>query len=171
MYILQAETLKSILFILFFLSYPVLDGIAQRATENILVSVECQQKTIPEILFLIEQQIKMPFFYSVERITSKKLDFKVKELNLGEDLKELFSGTSLDYIIYRESGIIIGDATIIRNAYSAEYYKTLTVPIEDLTFQLSDKPIIVGSKEKLASNGKVILSGLILQQKDKSPVI
>ena len=115
MYILQAETLKSILLILFFLSYPVLDGIAQRATENILVSVECQQKTIPEILFLIEQQIKMPFFYSVERMTSKKLDFKVKELNLGEALKELFSGTSLDYIIYRESEIIIGDEMCIRD--------------------------------------------------------
>lgn len=171
MYILQAETLRSILLILFVLSIPVQDAIAQGVSENMLVSIECQQKTIPEILSLIEPQIKMPFFYSVERMTTKKLDFKVKELNLSEALKELFSGTSLDYIIYRESGIIIGDVTIVRNAYSADYYKTLTVPIEDLTLQSSNKPIIIGNKEKLASNGRVILSGSVLQQKDKSPVI
>lgn len=171
MYILHAEKLKpkSLILLSFFFLAQRLHG--QGSLDDILISMDCHQKNIPEVLSLIEDQIKIPFFYAPDRMTSKKLDYKVKDLRLHDALNELFSGTSLDYIVYRNYAILVGDASIIRNAYSSDYYKALTIPVEEINNTSSIKPIIIGNKEKLASNGKVNLSGIVIQQKDKSPVI
>lgn len=144
---------------------------AQSTVLNIPISLDCHQQTIPEVLTLIEEQIKIPIFYVPDRITTKKLEVKVNALKLNDALKELFSGTSLDFIVYREYGILVGEASIIRNAFSADYYKALALSSEDIESNTVSKPIVIGDKEKLASNGKVILSGIVLQQKDKSAVI
>jgi hypothetical protein len=143
---------------------------SQEVPDALPITLDVSQKTIEEILFLIKPQTNLQIFYTPQYLSNRKLDFKVKDLPLNTALKELFSGSSLDFQLYREYALIIGPADQLKANYSQEYFKALQTG-DDAGKPVSRKIKILGSREALASNGKAVLRGEVIQQKDKSPII
>lgn len=75
--------------------------------QNISLSVQVEQKTVAEVLEIIEKQSDYHFFYNNKLInTSHKVSINVKGTNLSAILDNLFAGTDIQYRIVDKDVIL-----------------------------------------------------------------
>ena len=103
---------RKILVLIFLVGY-LTKGIAQKNSEEIIISLNLNEVTIQEALDEIENKTAITFFYDEEWLTDKKISLNVSGVTLEEVMATIFSETTINYYAYSPKQVILTNNSLI----------------------------------------------------------
>jgi hypothetical protein len=144
---------------------------AQSALE-IKINAEIRNQPIAAVLGAIEERHPVRFFYKSEELPAKTITATFSDTRLEDALKEMLSGTTSGFFLYRDASVIIAPEWTINEVFSANYYKALEESISEPESQTEGaKEIIIGDIAQLRPSGKATVSGRVVDGQSGEPVI
>lgn len=139
--------------------------------DSLTVTAQFEQQSTRRILQQLEQQLPLDFFYKEAELPTQSRSFSFENTPLKTALDELFRGTLLNYLVYRNYAIIVAPDRILQEVYSSDYYQGLEQSLTAGDRRSKIKPTIVGNIDQLAANGRAIISGTIRDEQTREPII
>ncbi len=153
-----------VVFIPFFLS-------AQALTET-PITATFEGVSISQVLQEIEKTNNVPFYYKQSDLPNKSITATFENTSLADVLYEVFRETPIDFMAYRDYAIILAPQNIVQESYSADYYQALENNLnEDESERESKRTIVVGNFRNLSASGRAKITGTILDEQTKEPII
>ncbi len=145
---------------------------AQQASTVPTITIDIKNQTLATICGRINQSHPVKIYFQPERLPAALVTFSFVDASVDSVIRTLLAGTPLDFFEYRGYGIIIAPKDIVQTVYSPAYYQIMDKELTKTTEVLVDRSTIsVGNDKIYKSSGKAKVTGTILHQKDKSPVI
>ena len=155
----------------FLLLLSPLSVIAQNI-DSLTITASYQAQSINSVVQDLEAAHPIQFYFKEADLPKKSITADFDAALLSEVLEEVFRGTTMDFIIYRDYAVIIAPRRIIQETYSADYYQALESNLdEDESARNNKRTIVVGDFQQLAPSGRAKVTGLIVDEQTKEPII
>ncbi len=128
--------------------------------------------SIGEVLQEIEKTNNVPFYYKQSDLPNKSITATFENASLSDVLYEVFRETPIDFMAYRDYAIILAPQNIVQESYSADYYQALENNLnEDENERENKRTIVVGNFRNLSATGRAKITGTIVDEQTKEPII
>ncbi|WP_353482161.1 TonB-dependent receptor [Haliscomenobacter sp.] len=145
---------------------------AQTQAADLRIRASLEQQPLPVIFQYLEENYPLRFYYPVESLPVGTFSLLVNDLRLEEALQKLLADTPYSFFFYRDYAVIIATREFINQTFAADYYLALERGLNAIRDSSANKKTInIGDIRQLKASGQAKVSGLVLQQKDKTPVI
>ncbi len=169
---MKENRFKRTVFLLCILSLACQAGLAQGVLDSMLRSpIDAGNRH--QILESLEDQFTTRIFYQDDGLDNGELNLSLLGKSLKEALDLILEGTGYTYISYRDHDIVLLPLSVIRETFSADYYRALqeSTSEEVEVDEPHEEVIIVGEVKDMRPNGVAVVSGLIRTDEDQEPVI
>ena len=148
-------------------SFLLAQSIAERK-----VNGNFQQASLSEVVRSVEQSAKVKVYYQTDKLPTKKYSLNFNQTALGTVLDQLTEGTDLSYMYYRDFAVVLIPKIMQGELYSANYYRALEQSLNsDERANARKQQINVGDITQLRPSGQAKISGQILDDQTKDPII
>lgn len=162
---------KAVLSLVFFLSLGS-SFLTAQIDSSYTFTATYQAQSIQKVLLDIESKLPIQFYYKEQELPSKKITATFENTLLEDVLYELLRETPMGYIPYRDYAIVLAPQTIVEESYSADYYQALENNLnQDENSQENKRTIVIGDFRNLSPTGKANITGRILDDQTKEPII
>ena len=142
-----------------------------QSLSDLEITANYNQASLTDVIKGIEQSAKIKFYFQTDKIPNKKYTFNFDKTKLGTVLDQLTEGTALSYIYYRNFSVILIPRMMEGELYSANYYRALEQSLTSDEEKTSVRQINVGDISQLRASGVATVSGQILDEQSKEPII
>ena len=149
--------MKFYLVLIIFLSTTV--SLWTQSIEQGSVNGQFEDSSLKKIVQQLAADQQLQLFFTNDSLLSGSISISFDGVLFDQALTELFKGTPLDYLIYRNFALIVGPRSQLNQSYSAEYYTRF----EDIVSGLPEaEETIIGNKGLLQPFGIVNLKGKVI---------
>lgn len=134
-----------------------------------LITGNFQNQTIQSIIQKIEASTSIGFYYKEGELPTKRITASFEQTPIEDALNEIFSGTEMGFLIYRDYGIVIMPKLLTTASFTADYYEARAAVANRANEE--EKPIEVGNVNLLAPSGMAKVTGQVLDAENRDPVI
>lgn len=162
---------RSVLIIgILYLVFPIF--LTAQIPSEYTITADYQGQSAQAVLQDIESKLPVRFYYKENELPRKTITATFQEAPLEDVLYQLLRETPMGYIPYRDYAIVIAPQTIVEESYSANYYQALEDNLNtDENSRENKQTIIIGDFKKLSPSGKAKITGKILDEQTKEPII
>ncbi|MCB9280358.1 MAG: carboxypeptidase-like regulatory domain-containing protein [Lewinellaceae bacterium] len=136
---------------------------------DIPITARFEQATLEQVFTRLESAYPVRFFYKSADLPQQKIDADFRDTRLADALQQLLGNTLAGYLFYREHSVIIIPRRLLDESFSANFYQTLENNLYGTEEEETYLPI--GQIEQLRSDGQARVSGVIIDEQTKEPVI
>lgn len=159
------------LLILYWIGSPV-HLYAQNQAAPLRISAQLTDQTLPDIFQSLEKQYPLHFYYRADELPKGKFSLQVQDVPLESALQQLLNESKLGFFRYRNYGVVIAPLELVNEGFNADYYQALETGLNANAVRTPVPNLLqIGDVRQLKASGKAKVSGLVQQQKDKSPVV
>ncbi|WP_170110209.1 TonB-dependent receptor [Flavilitoribacter nigricans] len=140
--------------------------------EDLKITATFEATPTAEVLSTIQATHPVAFYFRSEDLPSAPVSITFQETPLPEVMNRLLAPGGLEYLIYRDYGIVIFPANYLTANYTADFYQALDQQLSggaDPGNQDPDRTI--GSLETMRPSGRARISGQILDNQTEEPII
>ncbi|PSR53345.1 hypothetical protein AHMF7605_07290 [Adhaeribacter arboris] len=142
---------------------PAAPSTVSHPDTTVFISVSATNQPLLQVLTAIQEQYKIKFFYRPEWLQGKVVSVTNNLVSLRQGLKQILQGTSLDFIIYHPTAVVILP-DVSSTASNPPEMK------EDKALVESDK-VVIGDRRYARVNKKYTLKGFLKDSVSGEPII
>jgi hypothetical protein len=137
--------------------------IIEEEPQNIPISASYSEKNLLEIFQDLEQRYPLQFFYREEWIPRARVNFTVSGMLLRPALNKLLDDTSLDFVFYGETGVVIARSTDMEklDAFSFDEYVAVVNALDEKKKKVSYDLFVIGDSTIRPLPDEATVSGTI----------
>lgn len=146
--------------------------LSAQSLEDLKITASFQARPLTEILQTIQEDYPIAFYFRPEDVSEKSLTASFEETPISAVMNELLIPVGLEYLLYRDYGVVIFPRNYLAANYTADFYEALDQQLsggEDPRGREPDRTI--GSLESLRPSGRAQISGQILDVQTEEPII
>lgn len=143
-----------------------------QSPDDLKVTANFQSQPLPEILRQLQEAYPIAFYFRPDDLPGTPLNATFEETPIGTVMNELLIPASLEYLIYRDYGIVIFPRNYLGANYTADFYQALDQQLsgsDDPRNRAPDRTI--GSLETLQPTGRARIRGQIIDAQTDEPII
>ncbi len=145
---------------------------AQQNPLEKLVTVSFTDQPTDEALRQLSRAAAVPIYFQKDQLPVTDHSLEFAEVPLALALEGILNATNLSFIPYRTYGVIIMPSKMVREVYSANYYRVLNESVqEDAGQEQSSGEILIGNIRQLDASGRARLTGQIVDDENGEPII
>ena len=150
-------------------------SLAQDLNKTILqqeVTASFKNKGILDILYELEQQYPIYFFYKEEWISRDKMDISFKKVPLGKALQDLFKSTNLGFFLIDDHLILVGrrlDLLDIEEFSYSKFVEAITT-MDQKKGRFLGKQLVIGDSLIRPIPATAMVSGKIISYDTEEPL-
>lgn len=139
---------------------------------DLKITAEFREQPLATILTSLQRDYPLHFYYRSDDLPTNPMTLSFEATPLREALGKLLAGRPLDYMLYRDYGVVIIPREFLSANYSSDFYQALDAQIAAQESTASREPDrIIGDLNSLRPSGRALISGTILDEQTKEPII
>ena len=132
------------------------------------LTADFDNTTIKAVLDQLDASTAYDFFYKEEELTTRRFSFSFSETPLDVALDKILSGTTLSYLVYDNSSVVLVPKRIASEAFSISYYRAREAAITETE---EEQQLEVGNLDELSVSGTAMVKGIVRDAESNEPVI
>lgn len=146
--------------------------LAGQGLEAIKITASFQEESLSDIFNALELDYPAHFYYRAEDLPALDITATFVTTPLPEVLNELLSKYGLEYLLYRDYGVVIFPKNYLAADYTAEFYEALDRQLSTDEAQRDREPdLVIGEFTSLDPSGQALIEGQIVDAQTEEPII
>jgi len=139
--------------------------------DELRITAQIQNQPLSAIFKKFEEVYPVRIFFQEKDLPTDGVTANFQDTPLPEVMEQLLGGTVMDYLMYRDFAVIIAPERILRQTYSADYYRALANNLEQEETEEVVQKMTIGSFDQLDPSGMAEVQGTILDSQTEEPII
>lgn len=143
-----------------------------QSLEDLKITATFQSTPLVEVFQAIQENNPVAFYFRSNDLPATPVSATFEDTPIASVMNELLLPTGLEYLIYRDYGIVIFPGNYLNANYSADFYEALDQQLsagEEARNRGPDRSI--GSLESLQPSGRARIRGQIIDDQTEEPII
>lgn len=143
-----------------------------QSLEDLKITATFQSTPLAEVFQTIQENNPIAFYFRPDDLPATPVSAIFENTPIVNVMNELLLPTGLEYLIYRNYGIVIFPGNYLNANYSADFYEALDQQLatgENARNREPDRSI--GSLESLQPSGRARIRGQIIDAQTEEPII